>query len=126
MVEERVDEEQFMRIVELNPISVVTGTILLWIGWIGFNGGSALGANLRAVSAATATSVAACAGGVTAYLLEMFYSETVEDRVDDITTSQGILRDTVEAVCTGAVAGMVAITPAAGYVSITYQHIPKP
>ena len=43
----------------------VVGTGLLWVGWFGFNGGSALGANSRAVMAITATHLAACAGALT-------------------------------------------------------------
>jgi ammonium transporter, Amt family len=49
--------------------NVLLGTLLLWIGWFGFNGGSALGANLRAVSACMSTHLAACSGGVTLCLL---------------------------------------------------------
>ena len=43
----------------------VIGTGLLWVGWFGFNGGSALGANARAIYAITATHLAACAGALT-------------------------------------------------------------
>jgi Amt family ammonium transporter len=43
----------------------VAGTGLLWVGWFGFNGGSALAANSRAVMAITATHLAACAGALT-------------------------------------------------------------
>ena len=43
----------------------VIGTGMLWVGWFGFNGGSALGANPRAVMAITATHLAACAGALT-------------------------------------------------------------
>src|SRR4051812_20966503 len=43
----------------------VMGTGLLWVGWFGFNGGSALAANSRAVMAITATHLAACAGALT-------------------------------------------------------------
>src|SRR5260370_3134028 len=43
----------------------VMGTGLLWVGWFGFNGGSALGANSRAVMAIIATHLAACAGALT-------------------------------------------------------------
>src|SRR2546421_8661884 len=45
-------------------VNVVIGTVFLWVGWFGFNGGSALGANVRAVSACTSTFLAACAGGL--------------------------------------------------------------
>ncbi len=55
-------------VVEFEPYNInylTLGTALLWFGWAGFNGGSALAGNLRAVSAWTSTHVAACAGGVT-------------------------------------------------------------
>ena len=48
----------------------VIGTGLLWVGWFGFNGGSALGANSRAVFAIVATHLAACAGALTWMALE--------------------------------------------------------
>ena len=48
----------------------VIGTGLLWVGWFGFNGGSALGANSRAVFAIVATHLAACAGALTWMVLE--------------------------------------------------------
>ncbi|KIM93349.1 hypothetical protein OIDMADRAFT_61688 [Oidiodendron maius Zn] len=51
-----------------NVNNMVLGPALLWIGWFGFNGGSALGGNLRAVSACVSTHVAACAGGTTSLL----------------------------------------------------------
>ena len=50
----------------------VIGTGLLWVGWFGFNGGSALAAGPRAVMAITATHLAACAGTLTWAFLEWF------------------------------------------------------
>ncbi|PVH76535.1 Rh-like protein/ammonium transporter [Cadophora sp. DSE1049] len=90
-----------------NIVNVVLGTAFLWIGWFGFNGGSALGANLRAVSACISTHVAACAGAVTGSLLE--YIAASKRDVDAGKFS-------VVGFCNGAVAGLVAIAPAAGYV----------
>ena len=49
--------------------NLVLGTMLLWIGWLGFNGGSALGGNMRAVSACVSTHVAASTGGCVMLLL---------------------------------------------------------
>jgi Amt family ammonium transporter len=78
----------------------VIGTGLLWVGWFGFNGGSALGANARAVYAITATHLAASAGALTWMLLEWL------DRG----------KPSVLGMISGAVAGLGTITPASGYV----------
>ena len=48
-----------------NTSYVILGTVLLWFGWFGFNGGSALGANLRAIQACIVTNMAASVGGLT-------------------------------------------------------------
>jgi len=78
----------------------VIGTGLLWVGWFGFNGGSALGANGRAGFAILATHLAACAGVLTWMLLEWF------DRG----------KPSVLGMISGAVAGLGTITPASGFV----------
>jgi Amt family ammonium transporter len=97
-----------------NVTSVVLGTTLLWFGWFGFNGGSAQGANLRAVSAVLATHVAACAGGSVGLLLEWLLVLPTQLLLKDTRkTTQSVL-----GFCDGAIAGLVAITPAAGYVRI--------
>jgi len=80
--------------------NVYLGTALIYFGWFGFNGGSALSANLRAVQALVATNTAAAAGGLT----WMFLDYRLERKWSTI------------ALCSGAVAGLVGITPAAGYV----------
>ncbi len=79
----------------------VLGAGLLWFGWFGFNGGSALGANGLALNAVVTTNTAAAA----AALVWMFLSWGKEDK-------PGVL-----GIATGAVVGLVAITPAAGYVT---------
>jgi ammonium transporter, Amt family len=81
---------------------VLIGTGLLWFGWFGFNAGSALGANATAVSAFFTTNTAAAAAG----LSWMFF---------DILKGK---KPSVVGFCVGAVVGLVAITPAAGYVAI--------
>ena len=81
---------------------VLIGTGLLWFGWFGFNGGSALAANGLAVSAFTTTNVAAAAAG----LSWMFF---------DVLKGK---KPSVLGFCIGAVVGLVAITPAAGFVAI--------
>jgi Amt family ammonium transporter len=81
---------------------VLIGTGLLWFGWFGFNAGSALGANGLSVSAFGTTNVAAAAAG----LSWMFF---------DVAKGK---KPSVLGFCIGAVVGLVAITPAAGFVAI--------
>jgi len=78
----------------------VIGTGLLWVGWFGFNGGSALGANSRAVFAIVSTHLAACAGAIVWSGLEWL--------------ERG--KPSVLGVISGAVAGLGTITPASGYI----------
>lgn len=77
------------------------GACLLWVGWFGFNGGSALAANGRAVNAVVATHLAAAAGVLGWCLCECLKNG-----------KPGIL-----GACSGAVAGLVCITPASGSVT---------
>ncbi|MGB3042769.1 MAG: ammonium transporter [Xanthobacteraceae bacterium] len=79
----------------------VIGTGLLWVGWFGFNGGSALGANARAVFAITATHLAACAGALTWGAIEWLTRR----------------KPSVLGMISGAVAGLGTITPASGFVA---------
>jgi Amt family ammonium transporter len=115
--EEEEEEEQGEPFEPYNLNYLVLGTALLWFSWAGFNGGSALGGNLRAVSAWTSTHIAACTGG-TVGVLVIWYSKTFawlnEERRPEHT------RDdlTVIYFCDGAIAGLVAITPASGYVTM--------
>jgi ammonium transporter, Amt family len=83
-----------------NVTHIVIGTVFLWVGWFGFNAGSALGANLRAVMAAVVTNLAACVGGITWCL--------VDYRLEKKWSAVGF--------CSGVIAGLVAITPASGFV----------
>lgn len=96
--------------------NIVLGTSLLWFGWFGFNGGSAQGANLRAASAVLATHVAACAGGSAGLLLEWMFSIPSKLLRKD-TKGDG---PSVVGFCDGAISGLIAITPAAGFVSILF------
>ncbi|KAL8278802.1 hypothetical protein RQP46_008871 [Phenoliferia psychrophenolica] len=79
---------------------VVLGTTLLWFGWFGFNGGSELAGNLRAVQAAMSTNLAAAMAGLTWMFMDFFYTG----------------RYSAVSLCSGILAGLVGITPAAGYV----------
>lgn len=81
---------------------VLIGTGLLWFGWFGFNAGSALGANALAVSAFATTNTAAAAAG-----LSWMFFDVVRGK-----------KPSVLGFCIGAVVGLVAITPAAGFVAI--------
>jgi len=78
----------------------VIGTGLLWVGWFGFNGGSALGSGSRAVFAIVATHLAACTGALTWMFLEWW--------------TRG--KPSVLGMISGAVAGLGTITPASGFV----------
>ncbi len=82
------------------PIALM-GAAMLWFGWFGFNAGSALGANALAANAFVVTNTAAAAGALT----WMFLSWK-----DGRPASLGI--------ASGAIAGLAAITPAAGYVNV--------
>ncbi len=83
-----------------NLTLTIAGAGLLWFGWFGFNAGSALAANGLAVSAFIATHLGASAAAVSWMLVEWWL----------------VGKPTVLGVSSGAVAGLVAITPAAGYV----------
>ena len=83
-----------------NLTLTVTGAGLLWFGWFGFNAGSALAANGLAVSAFVATHLGACAATISWVAAEWWKTG----------------KPTVLGAASGAVAGLVAITPASGYV----------
>ena len=81
---------------------VLIGTGLLWFGWFGFNAGSALAANSLAVSAFATTNISAAAAG-----LSWMFFDVIQDK-----------KPSVLGFCIGAVVGLVAITPGAGFVAI--------
>ena len=80
----------------------ILGAGFLWFGWMGFNGGSALAANGLAASAILVSNVAAAVAMITWILIDTYR----------------IGKPTVLGAITGAVAGLVAITPAAGFVDV--------
>lgn len=80
---------------------VLLGTGLLWVGWFGFNAGSALGANETAVVAFVATHTAAVSAALTWMAVEWWHRGT----------------PTVLGIASGAVAGLAMVTPGAGFVS---------
>ena len=85
-----------------NITYVVMGAGLLWVGWFGFNAGSGLAADGLAGNALMVTHIAAAAAALTWALLDWFIDK----------------KPTVVGISTGAVAGLVAITPAAGFVGV--------
>ena len=84
-----------------NPLFSVIGVSLLWIGWFGFSAGSALGAGSNAALAMLVTQTSAAAGGLTWMLYEWWI----------------LKKPSILGLVSGTVAGLVAITPAAGFVS---------
>jgi Amt family ammonium transporter len=83
-----------------NLTMCVTGTGMLWVGWYGFNGGSALGANGSAAMAITVTQISASTAALTWMAIEWVKHS----------------KPSVLGIATGAIAGLAAITPAAGVV----------
>ena len=84
-----------------NPLFSVVGVSLLWIGWFGFSAGSALSAGTNAALAMLVTQTSAATAGVTWMLYEWWV----------------LKKPSVIGLVSGAVAGLVAVTPAAGYIS---------
>ncbi len=83
-----------------NMVLTFIGASLLWVGWFGFNAGSAVTAGMQAGMAMTVTQIATAVAGFTWMLVEWAHRG----------------KPTVIGICSGAVAGLVAITPASGFV----------
>jgi Amt family ammonium transporter len=89
----------------MKPFSIIftaAGAALLWFGWYGFNAGSAFGANAIAGVALLTTTIATAAAGLTWLIIEWIVYK----------------KPTLLGIASGIVAGLVAITPAAGFVSV--------
>lgn len=86
-----------------NMTMTVTGTAMLWVGWFGFNGGSALGSNGGAAMAITATHISASVAAITWMSIEWL--------------KHG--KPSALGLATGAIAGLAAVTPASGYIGPT-------
>jgi ammonium transporter, Amt family len=83
-----------------NMVLTLIGASLLWVGWFGFNAGSAVSAGMQAGMAMAVTHIATATAGFTWMLVEWLLRG----------------KPTVIGICSGAVAGLVAITPASGFV----------
>jgi Amt family ammonium transporter len=92
----------FKKLKPSNPADLYLGTALLWFGWFGFNAGSEMAINYRAVNALVVSNIAASMGGLTWVLAEMI--------------RQNSRKISLNGFCTGAVVGLVTITPACGFV----------
>ncbi|MGI4021360.1 MAG: ammonium transporter [Janthinobacterium lividum] len=86
---------------------VILGTGLLWFGWFGFNAGSAGSANVLAATALATTTTASAAAAMSWIFFDMFRGK----------------KPSAMGACIGAVVGLVAITPAAGYVTIPHSLV---
>ncbi len=82
---------------------MILGSALLWFGWFGFNGGSELAADGIAANALLVTNVAACAGALAWLTIEWFI----------------VKKPTLIGMASGAVSGLVGITPASGFVDVS-------
>lgn len=96
----RRQEKELLNFRPHNVSMVNLGTFMLWFGWLGFNGGSAFGANLRAVMAVWNSMLAAAFGGIVWCLLDY--------RLERKYSMVGF--------CSGTIAGLVAATPSSGYI----------
>lgn len=86
---------------------VILGTGLLWFGWFGFNAGSAGGANALAATALATTTTASAAAAMAWIFFDMVRGK----------------KPSAMGACIGAVVGLVAITPAAGYVTVPHSLV---
>lgn len=107
VLKRRIVHQQQQEIPPANVPYVLIGTGLLWFGWFGFNAGSAVGSSTLAVNAFGTTNTAAAAAG----LAWMFF---------DVIKGK---KPSVLGFCIGAVVGLVAITPGAGFVGIPQSII---
>jgi len=91
-----------------NIADVFLGMTFLWFGWFGFNGGSELAINSRAVNAIVVSNLAASTGGLSWMFTEMLVKRTKKMSLNSF--------------CCGAISGLVTITPASGFVAPVYSR----
>ncbi|KAH7026469.1 ammonium transporter AmtB-like domain-containing protein [Microdochium trichocladiopsis] len=117
-----------------NPFLVGLGTVLIWFGWFAFNGASTANLSIRSIYVVVNTNLAACGGGLAwaglEYLHEHFdfrrHSHGSNKKTDDsvelgpVTTAAlgGGGKFSIVGFCSGIIAGLVGITPAAGFVPV--------
>lgn len=97
----RRQEKMMLNFRPHNVSMIVLGTVFLWFGWLGFNGGSAFGANLRAVMACWNSNLTAMFAAMTWTILDWRLAK----------------KWSMVGWCSGAIAGLVAATPASGYIT---------
>ncbi|KAG5785889.1 hypothetical protein H9Q73_000470 [Fusarium xylarioides] len=85
-----------------NPLLMVLGTVLIWFGWFAFNGGSTANLSLRSIYVVANTNFSACAGGIAWVLLGYLHTR----------------KFSLVGFCSGIIAGLLGITPAAGFTLI--------
>lgn len=85
-----------------NPLLMCFGTVLIWFGWFAFNGGSTANLSLRSIYVVVNTNMSACAGGFGWVLLGYLHTR----------------KFSLVGFCSGIIAGLVGITPCAGYTPI--------
>ena len=101
MVLGRRQEKMMINFRPHNVSLIVLGTVFLWFGWLGFNGGSAFGANLRAVMACWNSNLTAMFAAATWTILDWRLAR----------------KWSMVGWCSGAISGLVAATPASGYIT---------
>lgn len=95
-------QEQMLINFRPHNVSLITlGTVLLWFGWLGFNGGSAFGSNLRAVMACWNTNLTAISSAITWSILDFRLAR----------------KWSMVGFCSGLISGLVAATPASGFIN---------
>lgn len=97
----RRNEKMMMNFRPHNISLITLGTVLLWFGWLGFNGGSAFGANLRAVMACWNSCLTAMFAAMTWCLLDFRLAK----------------KWSMVGWCSGTISGLVAATPASGFIT---------
>ena len=94
-------QEKMMLNFRPHNVSLITlGTVLLWFGWLGFNGGSSFGSNMRAIMACWNTNLTAAFASATWVLVDWRLAR----------------KWSMVGWCSGAISGLVAATPASGYI----------
>lgn len=101
MVLGRRKERMMLNFRPHNVSLILLGTVFLWFGWLGFNGGSSYGANLRAVMACWNTNITAAFAAITWVILDWRLAR----------------KWSMVGWCSGTISGLVAATPAAGFIS---------